>query len=69
MTEKEAETLYRAWKEAYRLYLLADHQGDWDHIDEVREAEQVATDAVVDFVEANDLNGSRWDPRNVEGRA
>ena len=51
-----AQRHYKAWRAAYTDRFAADTEANI-------EAEQKAYDALIDYVEANDLNGSAFDPR------
>jgi hypothetical protein len=55
----EAERLTAEWNAALAEYRRTDSARDF-------EAEQKAYDALVDFVEANGLNYSEYDPRGPE---
>jgi hypothetical protein len=52
----QAQRHYKAWREAYTDRTLSDTDANI-------EAEQKAYDRLVDYVEANDLNHSAFDPR------
>lgn len=60
MTESEQETeaarLYEAWKQALSTVRATE-------TDQAADDEQHAYDELVDFVEANEMNNGRWDPR------
>lgn len=55
-TRREAQRHYKAWREAYADRLVSDTDAN-------NTAEQQAYDRLIDYVEANDLNGSAFDPR------
>lgn len=57
-TEREAMRLREDWVKAQGR--MDEHYSDAN----VR-AEQIAWDALVDFVEANDLNYTKYDPRGL----
>jgi len=52
----EVERLRQQWDDALAKHRQVD-------TDKTNAAEQVAYDALVDYVEANDLNYSHYDPR------
>jgi hypothetical protein len=58
VSTEELRRLWADWNSAYATYQTADE-------DYVYEAERVAWDALVDYVEADDLNGTEWDPRGA----
>lgn len=55
----EAERLTREWNEALDRYRRDDTSRSY-------EDEQTAYDALIDFVEENDLNYTEFDPRGPE---
>jgi hypothetical protein len=61
--ERTARELYQSWRTAYTDLEAARTD---DTVDDTARAEQEAYDALVDFVEANDLIDSEFDPRDVE---
>ena len=60
---EHAAELHQAWRTVYADLEAARTD---DTIDDTARAEQEAFDALVDFVEANDLIDSEFDPRDVE---
>jgi hypothetical protein len=60
---EHARGLHQSWRTAYTDLEAARTD---DTVDDTARAEQEAYDALVDFVEANDLIDSEFDPRDVE---
>ena len=52
----QAQRHYKEWREAYDARFRSDADANI-------EAEQKAYDRLIDYIEANDLNGSTFDPR------
>lgn len=54
-----AAALYTTWR-------IAHDRLAWDDTDEAHTAERNADDALIDYLEVNDLNHSEWDIRDPE---